>query len=157
MQRPKKRGGYGKKPNENRAVTTVTTYSTLSELEVGKKEDLGGKIEKSAFPGTHVESGLRWLHPPADTTPVKYLAISEVGGVIGEDHWCAKLTNARAEEIRDKYEAHPPGHPEHVGYRLLAKEYGVSKRTIRDIVNHKGDGRSPRWRRRGAPALRRQV
>jgi hypothetical protein len=75
----------------------------------------------------------------------RYLAISQTTGGIGAGRWCAKLTIAQAEEIWAKYQAHLPGDPDHVGYRLLAKEYGVSKRTVRDIVNHKTRNRRAAW------------
>lgn len=72
-------------------------------------------------------------------TPVKrYLALNETGTQrIGEDHPRAKLSDATVEAIRDEYEAGQDGSGPYIGYRLLAKKYGVGKRTIRDIVNYR--------------------
>lgn len=70
------------------------------------------------------------------------------GGRVGEDHPNAVLSNAQVEEIRDRFEAYPVGHPRHEGYLLLSKVYGVSRRTIRDIVHYRKRNVFPsRWKR----------
>ena len=89
--------------------------------------------------------------PPemVDRPARRFVALNETGTQrIGEDHTRAKLTNAQVEQIRDEYEAHQSGHPQHVGYRLLAKKWGVSKRTIRDICSYKTRNQwAARWKR----------
>jgi hypothetical protein len=87
----------------------------------------------------------------------RLVACNEHGERVGEDHQHAVLTNAQVEEIRDRYEAAaelrrgvPNGH--HVkgelGYRALAREYGVSKRTIREIVKYnRRNVWAARWKR----------
>lgn len=70
------------------------------------------------------------------------------GARVGEDHPNADLSNAQVEEIRDRFEAYDLGHPRHEGYLRLAKVYGVSRRTIRDIVNYRRRNVFPaRWKR----------
>ncbi len=67
---------------------------------------------------------------------------------IGEDHASAKPTNAQVDETRDRYEAGVGSTGPKVGYRVLAKEYDVSKRTIRDIVSYRSRNQWPgRWKR----------
>jgi hypothetical protein len=67
----------------------------------------------------------------------RLVALNESGTQrIGEDHAGAKLTNAQVDAIRDEFEAYPLGHPKHVGYRLLAKKWGMGKSTIRDICTY---------------------
>lgn len=78
----------------------------------------------------------------------KLVACNERGERVGEDHQHAVLTNAQVEEIRDRYEAYPDGHARHEGYRMLARAYGVSKRSIRDIVHYQKRNVWPaRWKR----------
>jgi hypothetical protein len=83
----------------------------------------------------------------------RFVALNETGTQrIGEDHPRAKLSDAQVEAMRDDYEAHPPGHPQHVGYRALAKKYGCSKRTARDICNYtKRNQWAARWKRIAEP------
>ncbi|WP_296596627.1 hypothetical protein [Phenylobacterium sp.] len=67
---------------------------------------------------------------------------------IGEYHGRAKLSDAQVEQIRDIYEAGVEGTGPRIGYRLLAREFGVSKRTIRDIVSYTSRNRwATRWKR----------
>lgn len=78
----------------------------------------------------------------------KLVACNESGERVGEDHFNARLTNAQVDEIRDRYEAYPLGHKLHEGYRLLAQAFGVSKRTIRNIVNYERRNVWPaKWKR----------
>lgn len=51
----------------------------------------------------------------------------------GEKHWNHKLTNAQVDEIRQRYSKWGIG-GEHS--TALSKEFGVTARTIRHIVNH---------------------
>lgn len=79
----------------------------------------------------------------------KLVALNESGTQrIGEDHPRAKLTDAQVEAMRDDFEAYPVGDPRHLGYRALAKKYGCSKRTARDICNFvKRNQWASRWKR----------
>lgn len=56
------------------------------------------------------------------------MGITEQGRRCGEDHPGAKLTDAQVDEIR---ELHEDGL---VGYKWLAKHFGVPVRTIREII-----------------------
>ena len=70
------------------------------------------------------------------------------GTRVGEDHPRATLTNAQVEEIRDRFEAYELGHPKHEGSWVLAKAYGVSRRTVRDILSYRNRSAFPaRWKR----------
>jgi len=76
----------------------------------------------------------------ADPRAARRIAVGEpdargIPHPVGEYHPKARLSDADVEAIRQEYEAHPEGHPLHVGYRALASKWGVGKRTIRDIVN----------------------
>lgn len=67
---------------------------------------------------------------------------------VGEDHQKATLSDRQVEEMRDRYEAGLDGSGPKVGYRVLAKLFGVSKRTVRDIVNYRRRVAYPeRWKR----------
>lgn len=78
----------------------------------------------------------------------RLVACNESGDRIGEGHKNAVLTDAQVEEIRDRFEAYPLGDPRHEGYRLLARAYEVSKRTIRDIVDYRRRNVWPaKWKR----------
>jgi hypothetical protein len=81
-------------------------------------------------------------------TKGKLVACNELGDRIGEGHRNARLTDAQVEEIRDRFEAHPVGHAAHEGYRVLSRAFGVSKRTIRDIVDYRRRNVWPaKWKR----------
>lgn len=54
--------------------------------------------------------------------------ISDTGRRVGEDHQRAKLTDEQVDLIRDLYDEG------FAGYRTLARAFGVSRLTIRDIV-----------------------
>lgn len=84
------------------------------------------------------------------TSPVRrFVALNETGTQrIGEDHANAVLTDAQVEQIRDEYEAGVEGTGPRIGYRLLAKKFGCSKRTVRDIVNYNRRNQwAARWKR----------
>lgn len=66
----------------------------------------------------------------------RLVAVNERGHRIGETHHWAKLTQVQVDEIRDRYEAGRDGEGPKVGYQTLAKAYGVSKSTIRQVVNY---------------------
>ena len=67
---------------------------------------------------------------------------------VGEDHQKATLSDLQVEAMRDRYEAGVEGTGPKVGYRVLAKEFGVSKRTVRDIVNYRRRvAYAERWKR----------
>lgn len=78
----------------------------------------------------------------------KLVACNELGDRVGESHKNAVLTDAQVEQIRDRFEAYDHGHPLHEGYRKLAREFDVSKRTIRNIVNYERRNVWPaKWKR----------
>lgn len=93
----------------------------------------------------------RTLRRAKITIPVKsrYVALNESGTQrIGEDHPRAKITDAQVESMRDEYEAGLEGTGPRIGYRLLAKKYEVSKRTVRDIVHYlKRNQWADRWKK----------
>lgn len=70
-----------------------------------------------------------------------------VFGRVGEDHPKAKLTDEQIEAMRAEYEhGQEVGPP--VGYRALAKKYGVSRTHVRDLVQFKRRNTPPdRWKR----------
>lgn len=144
---------------ENKPLSTSST----SSKEIGWREVNGANMVQQGTIGDEVD---RWIGPlpvrgyldasklvvdrlPEPMTKARYVALNESGTQrIGEDHARAKLTNDQVDTIRDEYEAHPPGDPQHVGYRLLAKKWGVSKRTIRDICNYeKRNQWAGRWKK----------
>lgn len=71
---------------------------------------------------------------PVTRTP-KMVALTEpdergVHHRMGETHHHAKHPDELVEAIRDEYQRGV------VGYKKLVKKYGLSKRTVRDIVNY---------------------
>jgi len=60
---------------------------------------------------------------------------------LGEAHYKAHLTDHEVELMRELHEEHPVGHPQHLGYRRLAKMFGVSKTTVRHICVYRERGR----------------
>lgn len=56
---------------------------------------------------------------------------SATNRIIGEDQWCAVLTEHDVELMRTMHEEFPKGHPEHWGYRRLAEKFDCSKSTAR--------------------------
>jgi hypothetical protein len=48
----------------------------------------------------------------------------------------AALTDHEVELVRKLHEAHPRGHPEHMGYAVLALKFEVSKTTIRQYCRY---------------------
>jgi hypothetical protein len=138
----------GQKPSEDNAVTNVTNFSPTieTELEVLDNLNMGGLYRDELVtlvtsvtppgaqkwePGARVQVG----HPQSAK---RFVALNEEGTQrIGEDHPRAKLSDAQVEQIRDEYEAHPQGHPEHVGYRLLAKKWNIHPSMVRNIVTYR--------------------
>jgi len=59
----------------------------------------------------------------------------------GSDHPQAKLTEHAVELMRTLHEEYPPSHPRHLGYRRLARIFGVSKSTVRRICAYRTWGR----------------
>lgn len=107
--------------------------------------DRGQKVDEvDRNPPPAVGLGLR-------TPPVKggYVAMNEAGTQrIGEDHAKAKLSDAAVDAIREEYEAGQEGRGPRIGYRLLAKKWGCSKRTVRDIVNYRRRNHwAARWKK----------
>jgi len=67
---------------------------------------------------------------------------------VGEDHQNAVLSDAQVEAMRDRYEAGVDGTGPRIGYKALAREFEVPKRTVRDIVNYRRRAAYPdRWKR----------
>lgn len=60
------------------------------------------------------------------------------GHPAGEKHWCSKLTEKDVNDIRTKYI------PRKCSMMMLAKEYGTSKSSIRDILNGNSWIKAPR-------------
>lgn len=87
----------------------------------------------------------------AKCPPVKggFVALNESGTQrIGEDHARAKLSDTAVDCIRNEYEAGQDGSGPKVGYKLLARKWGCSKRTIRDIVHYRTRNQwAARWKR----------
>lgn len=61
----------------------------------------------------------------------KYKALSDLNRVVGESHGHAKLSNEEVELIRTLHEEG------FVGYRALARAFGVSRSTIQSICNYR--------------------
>lgn len=106
-------------------------------------QDMVVKYELSASWLHAVASERSWGQTGRKLPHRKYLALNESGTQrIGEDHQRAKLTDAQVDEMRDLYEAKA------MGYRLLAKRFEVSKRTVRDIVQYKKRNQwAGRWKK----------
>ncbi|QCW21933.1 hypothetical protein JessAGP_003c [Caulobacter phage Jess A] len=79
-----------------------------------------------------VTGGYRPLAAGANITVL--VAVNEGGRRIGETHHNAKLTDAQVDAIRDEYEAGLEGLGPRIGYRALARKYGSTKSTVRDII-----------------------
>lgn len=153
--------GKGNKPKEINTLSTISTYN----------EGIDWREEKGILGGDKLEIGISRAHrkqvdrvdrrvgPPIQKweghrlvqvghpIPVKRLVSLNESGTprIWEDHARAKLTDAEVEAIRDEYETPGPGEPGHVGYKLLARKWGVPKLIIRDICNNtKGNQRAGR-------------
>ena len=89
---------------------------------LGKVETLGG-----------------YTRPNPSPVRGRLVALNESGTQrIGEGHQRARLTDAQVDQIRDAYEQGLEGEGPRVGYKTLAKRFGVSKRTVR------GDSGKPR-------------
>jgi hypothetical protein len=152
MYPPKTARGYRKKATQNNGVTTVTTSTPYKEQMGEKMKNMAPEISKYVPQerlGDMGRGGYTGLELGAPKPVKRHLALSENGRQrIGEDHANAKLTDAQVEAMRERYEAFPVGHPEHVGYRQLAAEFGVAKRTARDIVNYNRRNQwAGRWKR----------
>lgn len=61
----------------------------------------------------------------------RVIALNEQGYRIGQDHQRALLTDAQVEAMRDRHEH------DGVGYRRLAREFGVPRSTARDICSYR--------------------
>jgi len=54
----------------------------------------------------------------------------------GEAHPKATLGDHEIELMRQLHEEYPVGHPKHLGYRRLAKMFGIAKTTVRHYCNY---------------------
>jgi DNA invertase Pin-like site-specific DNA recombinase len=70
------------------------------------------------------------------------IALSERGYRIGESHHNAKLTDDQVEKIRCMHDCG-------LGYQSIANQFGVSKSTVRDIVNFRNRATVPAKYRKG--------
>lgn len=113
--------------------TGGTEFTKIGPLD-NKREKVDG-VDRTAI-----------IHLPVKS---RYVALNESGTQrIGEDHPRAKLTNDEVEQIRDEYEDGLAGLGPRIGYRLLAKKFKVSKRTIRNIVHYeKRNQWADRWKK----------
>lgn len=74
--------------------------------------------------------------------PVIIIAINEYGKRIGETHHNARIPDAIVDAIRDRHE------DDGLGYIALAKEFNLSKNTIRKICTYERRAQTPvRWKR----------
>lgn len=69
----------------------------------------------------------------------KTLTLNDRRYRIGESHHRAKLTDEQVDEMRELHEE------QGIGYRTLAKQFNVSKRTVRDIVQYKTRAQTPEF------------
>jgi len=60
----------------------------------------------------------------------------------GSNHPQARLSERDVELMRQMFEEYPIGHQKHLGYRRLARIFGVAKTTVRQAVNYKTWGRA---------------
>lgn len=78
----------------------------------------------------------------------RLVAVNEAGQRIGEDHGRARLTDHEVELMRRMHEEYPVGHPLHVGCRVLAAKFGVTKTLARKICAYKVRAQvAARWKR----------
>lgn len=59
------------------------------------------------------------------------------GRKVGENHPQATCTDRDVELARQLYDEFPIGHPQHLGYKAIARILGVPKATIRDWVTYR--------------------
>ncbi len=52
----------------------------------------------------------------------------------GQNHHKAKLTDTEVALMRKLHGEHPVGHPDHLGYRRLAKMFEVPRATVQRLV-----------------------
>jgi transposase len=69
----------------------------------------------------------------------KTLTLNDRRYRIGESHHRAKLTDEQVDQMRELHEE------QGIGYRTLAKQFDVSKRTVRDIVHYKTRAQTPEF------------
>lgn len=62
---------------------------------------------------------------------IQYRSMNENGRYIGESHPKAKLSNADVDRMREMHE------DANVSERCIARRFGVSRRTVRDILSYK--------------------
>jgi hypothetical protein len=68
---------------------------------------------------------------------------NERGYVIGEGHPKATLSNHEVDLMRELHEEFPVGHPQHMGYRRLAKKFEVTKTAARKICTYHSRAQYP--------------
>lgn len=67
---------------------------------------------------------------------MKVVGYSSGGRRVGQSHHAARLTDAEVELMRQLYEAHPRGHPNHWSMGQLAAKFECAKQTVAQIVNY---------------------
>ena len=65
------------------------------------------------------------------------VALNECGKRVGETHHNARISDAIVDQIRDRHEDYG------CGYLQLAREFGISKNTIRKICTYQGRAQTP--------------
>lgn len=69
------------------------------------------------------------------------VAVNERGRRIGETHHNAVLSDADVDRMRDRHE------DDGVGFRKIAREFGVARSTVRNICNYERRAQTPeRWK-----------
>lgn len=77
------------------------------------------------------------------------VGVNEQGRVVGESHQWATLTDHECDLMRSMHEEYEVGHPKHLGYRRLAKMFGVGRTTVRQICNYEYRTQQPtRYKKR---------
>jgi len=114
----------GKKPKEDSDVSTVSTFPLLKgpeEVKGVKGTTIGIEVDTVDTVDAEIIPGI--------TPGTRSVAYNDRGWRVGEGHPKARLTDAQIEQIRDEYEAGG------VGYRRLSARWGISRRSVRDIVH----------------------
>lgn len=91
--------------------------------------------------GDFARRALRVMKVPDGTVIV--VALNESGKRIGETHHNARIPDSVIDKIRDRHEE------DQVGYVGIAREFGLSKNTVRKICTYERRAQTPvRWKRK---------
>ena len=76
------------------------------------------------------------------TKRVVIVTLNEMGYRIGESHHNARISQEVVDKLRDLHE------DENIGYRRLAKMFGLSRSVVQKICNYERRAQTPdRWKR----------